>query len=307
MQQVQIKTETEITYTELIPRWLEYAETELNYRPETLVRYKYCLTYALRNLPTDRSLSPTLITINDVIALKSSLRARIYPKPLSINFINIVLSSIKSFLIYCEFARIPLKINHKEIKKMKVPRRQVVFLTQKEIKSLFGVIKEKGIRGLRQRALVEFLLGTGMRISEALAFNRDIDWEEGSALIIGKGDKQRKIFITERARYWLKEYLSARSDDNLALFVTYGSNPKRLQRYDLSKQFKLLANKAAITKHLTPHVLRHTAATIMMQNGCPITYIQELLGHSDIKTTAKYYLGTDDRSLREAHSKYLKF
>lgn len=190
---------------------------------------------------------------------------------------------------------------------MKVPKRQVIFLSPDEIKSLFNVINPKGIRGLRQRALIEFLLGTGMRISEALSFNRDIDWVDGSALVIGKGNKQRRIFIIERARYWIKEYLSLRNDNNPALFVTYGNNPKRLQRYDLSKQFKLLAAKSGITKKLTPHVLRHTAATLMMQNGCPIMYIQELLGHSDIKTTAKYYLGTDDRSLKEAHSKYLKF
>ncbi|HEX9503027.1 MAG TPA: tyrosine-type recombinase/integrase [Patescibacteria group bacterium] len=293
----------ELTFQELIPRWLDYGETELNYRPETLDKYKYALGYALRKLPTKQVVSPTLLTINDVLALKGALKAA----GISENFINIVLSAVKSFLCYCEFAKIPLQINQEEIRKMKVPKRQVVFLTQDEVKSLLGVIKEKGIRGLRQRALAEFLLGTAMRISEALSFNRDVDWEGGSALIIGKGDKQRRIFITERARYWLKEYLSARSDDNPALFVTYGSNPKRLQRYDLSKQFCLLANKAGITKHLTPHVMRHTAATIMMQNGCPITYIQELLGHSDIKTTAKYYLGTDDRSLREAHSKYLKF
>lgn len=288
-------------FTELMPRWLDYAETELNYRPETLDRYKYCFGYAIKYM--DCGLSPTLITINEVIALKGVLKSR----NISPSYVNIVLSAIISFLKYCEFARIPLKINHKEIKKMKVPKRQVIFLTPEEVKKLLSVIKGKGIRGIRQRALIEFLLGTAMRISEALAFNKDIDWTDGSALIIGKGNKQRKIFITERARYWLKEYLSARKDDNPALFVTYGNNPKRLQRYDLSKQFRLLASKAEITKHLTPHVLRHTAATIMMQNGCPITYIQELLGHSDIKTTAKYYLGTDDRSLREAHSKYLRF
>jgi integrase/recombinase XerD len=112
-----------------------------------------------------------------------------------------------------------------------------------------------------------------MRISEALSFNRDFDWEQGSAMVVGKGNKQRKIFITERTRYWLKEYLSVRADNNPALFVTYGNNPKRLHRYDLGKQFRLLANKAGITKKLTPHVLRHTAATLMMQNGCPLPYI----------------------------------
>jgi len=290
-----------VNFEALIPRWLDYAETEMNYRPETLSRYKYCFQYALNHM--DRGLSPTVLTINDVIALKGELKAR----GVSENYINIILSAIKSFLIYCEFIKLPLNINHKEIRKMKVPKRQVTFLTKEEVQRLIAAVKEKGIRGLRQRALIEFLLGTGMRISEALGFNRDIDWKEGSALIIGKGNKQRKVFITERARYYLKEYLSIRKDENPALFVTFGNKPTRLQRYDLGKQFKLLAGKAGISKPLTPHVFRHTAATLMMQNGCPITYIQELLGHSDIKTTAKYYLGTDDRSLREAHSKYLIF
>jgi integrase/recombinase XerD len=97
-----------------------------------------------------------------------------------------------------------------------------------------------------------------------------------------------------------------RKDTNPALFVTFGES-NRLKAHDLSKQFKHYAEKAGLKKKVTPHILRHTAATTMSHNGADIRNIQLILGHSDIKTTAKYYLGVDKEALRKSHSQFLKY
>ena len=164
----------------------------------------------------------------------------------------------------------------------------------------------KTMRGLRMRTLCQLLLSTGMRISEALSLNcKDIDFEKAEAIIIGKGDKQRTIYFTEECLKWIRLYLSKRRDDQPALFITSG-RPRRLKRYDLSKTFSYHAKLAGLTKRVHPHILRHTFATLMINNGCDIFHVKNLLGHSDIKTTAKYYLGVDKSATKAAHEKYLK-
>jgi integrase/recombinase XerD len=146
-----------------------------------------------------------------------------------------------------------------------------------------------------------------MRISEALSVDvEDIDWEHKEIIIIGKGNKQRTVFLSDRAISWLQMYLLRRNNDHPALFTTFGKL-ERLKPYDLSKQFKHYAQSAGLKKKVTPHILRHTAATIMSFNGADIRTIQQILGHSDIKTTAKYYLGVDKEALREAHTKFLRY
>jgi len=287
----------------LLAQYLEYAECELNYAKETLDTYEKALKRVKKYI---NQLDPRTFSMEDYFHMKSEMKKA----DLSANYVNVTISALRSFLIYCaDIKKINLLINYKEMKKVKVPKREVIFLTEEERDKFTQAIKPDGIRGLRMRALVEFLLGTAMRISEALAFDRDIEWQlKGEALIIGKGDKQRAIYITERALEWVKKYLATRKDNNPALFVTFGDNPKRLQRYDLSKSFHYYATLAGITdKKITPHIMRHTAATILLQKGCPLPYIQELLGHSSIAVTAKYYLGTDKRSLKEAINKYLNY
>ena len=159
--------------------------------------------------------------------------------------------------------------------------------------------------GLRLRTLTEVLLGTGMRISEALSLDRnDINWESREAMVVGKGDKQRTVFFSKRAEHWLKEYLKSRNDDNPALFVALGDN-RRWARFDIAEQFRGYARRAGLAKRVTPHLLRHSMATVMLSNGCDIRYIQEMLGHADIQTTARYYLGTDKKAVKAAHEKYL--
>jgi integrase/recombinase XerD len=155
---------------------------------------------------------------------------------------------------------------------------------------------------------VEVLLGTGARISEVLSLDRrDVDSRSREVKIIGEGRKQRMLFFTDRALEWLGRYLSRRRDDEEPLFAP-GRSPARRLGYDAVKNvFPRVARRARLQKRVTAHVLRHTVATTLLFNGCPIGHIKELLGHERLDTTCRYYLGLDVRAAGEAHRKFLRY
>src|SRR5207249_6696209 len=163
--------------------------------------------------------------------------------------------------------------------------------------------------GLRDRALAEVLCITGMRIAESLSLNRaQIDWETQMAQIIGKGNKPRKVYFTDSALAWIRQYLDGRHDDHPALFVTQGENPIRLNAQGSWKRFRRYAQRAGLGKRVYPHMLRHTMATTLLANGCPIGHIRTLLGHEHLTTTCKYYLGVmSDAEAKDAHTRYLSY
>ena len=290
------------TFQELVPKFLDYFRIEVGFSEETIDKYGESLGWMQKDLPNIAG--PSVLTLEDVTILKKQMLAR----GVGASRINSIVFALRKFLGYCNEVLKITTINLKEIKPMKIPKRQVIFLTPEEIRQFVDSINYKsGKRGMRMRTLVEVLLATGMRISEALALNReDIDFKNKEVKIIGKGNKERYVFLTDRANFWLQEYLTKRTDNNVALFITMGG-AKRLTRFDLSKSFKHYAKLSGLKKKITPHILRHTMATTIFRNGGDIRYIQELLGHSSIETTAQYYMGTDKRAVKEAHAKFLKF
>ena len=161
---------------------------------------------------------------------------------------------------------------------------------------------------LRLRALAEVLLGTGARISEILQLKRtDVRFDLKEARTIGKGNKQRTLIFSDRALLWLGRYLERRTDEAEWLFVTQGHAAKQL-KYDSAKRvFEYARRRSGITKKLSPHILRHTMATTLLFNGCPIGHIKELLGHERLDTTCRYYLGLDIRAAKKAHAEFLQY
>lgn len=285
----------------LIPHFSDYIRFELGLAKETAEKYHESLNWVCRYL--GHLVSPTQVTLEDITLIKKKM----IEKGVGACRINSIIFALRKFLVYCsEIKKLDI-INPKDIKPMKVPKRQVEFLTPEEIKQLLESLNTADKRGLRMRALIEVLLASGMRISEALSLNRtDINFHTQEATIIGKGNKQRNIYLTPRAIHWLNEYLLKRVDNNLALFIAFGTG-ERLTRFDLSKQFRHYAQRAGLKKKVTPHLMRHTMATTLLRNGCDIRYIQEMLGHADIQTTARYYLGTDKATIKAAHEKFLRF
>jgi integrase/recombinase XerD len=219
---------------------------------------------------------------------------------------------VATLKVFCKFCRQVLKLNcavdpDKEIPLPLRPRPFVIFLSNAEVERLRNVPDVHKFNGLRLRTLIEVLLTTGLRISEALSLDRG-PFELGltEVDIIGKGGKRRTVFFPPSTIQWVKRFLHFRNDDFPAVFVTTGI-PRRWDRNDLSKYFKELKWKAGIDKKLSPHILRHTYCTNLRDNGTDITLIKELAGHQDIQTTAKYYLGISKQSLRDAVSKNLRY
>jgi integrase/recombinase XerD len=280
---------------------MAHGRAERQYAKQSLWKHKECFQSWILPLLGERPAED--ISRLDILAF----RGKMADAKLSANRQYSILMTLKLFL---RFYREVLRLNCLDPNEIKLPQRpkpHVHYLTNEEVEQVRAVIPVTTFSGLRLRVLFEVLLTTGLRISEALALDRT-PFEEGKSEleIIGKGGKPRRVFFSGPTISWIKKVLYYRSDDYPAVFITTGI-PRRLDRSDISKFFKALRLRAGIGKPLTPHILRHTYCTNLLHNGADITYIKELAGHSDIQTTAKYYLGVDRDALRNVVDKYLNF
>lgn len=289
----------------VLPAFLQYARVELQFSAQSLVKYQDCARQIERILG-DRPVDS--YNKDDVLALKAALLSR----DLSVSRQVSILSTLKRILGYCQDNLIAV-LDPACIMIPRRPRREVAYLTVQEVERFVAAIplttlKDKPhIAGLRFRALVEVLLGTAMRIGEVLSLDRDqIDFGTREARIIGKGNKQRTVFFTARALYWLGRYLETRTDTTAAVFVIEDGTA-RLNRPDIWRPFARYRVRAGINKRVTPHLLRHTVATQLLFNGCSVGHIKEILGHERLETTCRYYLGLDHRAAKSAHEKYLVY
>lgn len=157
----------------------------------------------------------------------------------------------------------------------------------------------------RQRALIEFFYSTGCRLSEVYRLNiSDINIQNMSTTVFGKGSKERIVYLSFRCLYHLKKYLTSRDDENPALFVTERRPHERMGRRSIEREIKAIAAKTDIKKNVTPHTMRHTMATLMLNNGADLAGVQQILGHSSPDTTQRYATVTEETK-REQHRKYL--
>lgn len=195
----------------------------------------------------------------------------------------------------------------------KVVRKQVTFLHYDEVEEMLDQIDTSTESGLRDRAIIELLYSGGLRVSELVGLNRDsINLERREFMVRGKGSKDRPIFISEACADRVADYLDARTDSLPALFL---NNSRNTQAVDTSGDYRRMtarsverivekyARLAGITKHVSPHTLRHSFATDLLMNGADIRAVQSMLGHADISTT-QIYTHVTDAHLREIHEKY---
>jgi site-specific recombinase XerD len=166
--------------------------------------------------------------------------------------------------------------------------------------------------GLRDRAIVELLFSSGLRVSELVNLNRDhINTKRREFMVRGKGQKDRPIFISESAAGWVDRYLDARQDTLAPLFISYSKNVeantsgdfRRLTARSIQRMVNKYARLAGITKHVSPHTMRHSFATDLLMNGADLRSVQSMLGHSNISTTQIYTHVTDEH-LREVYEKF---
>lgn len=141
----------------------------------------------------------------------------------------------------------------------------------------------------RERALLEFLYSTGCRVGEVQKINiEDLNWENCSAIVNGKGSKQREIYFTTECKVWLKKYLASRDDLCKALFVTDTHPTRRMAIPTIRWALKRLADRGEIEANVYPHRFRHTYACQLLDNGAPLEFIQGMLGHEKASTTQIY-------------------
>jgi len=194
----------------------------------------------------------------------------------------------------------------------KVSRKQVTFLHYDEVQRLIEGIDLSSEAGLRDRAILELLFSSGLRVSELINLNRDhVNTKRREFMVRGKGQKDRPIFISESAASWVDRYLDARNDTLPPLFLSYSKNNvasssgdfRRLTARSVQRMVSNYARLAGITKHVSPHTMRHSFATDLLMNGADIRSVQSMLGHSNISTTQVYTHVTDEH-LREVYEKF---
>lgn len=222
--------------------------------------------------------------------------------------------ALRSFLRYCgKRDWHTVSVDKIELPKMTLP--EVNFLEPDEVNRLLSSINTKSTTGKRDLAILECLYSTGLRVSELVKLNRSrLNLDRGEITIIGKGGKERLVFLDEASKAALKDYFGSRQDEEEAVFVRHRANAKDQRVEDASKRLtartiqRIVAKRAAaagITKTVTPHTLRHSFATELLINGADLRSVQDLLGHSSVTTTQRYTHITN-RQLKEVHQNFHK-
>lgn len=323
-----------ISLKEYIIHFLEYLEIERGRAHTTIKGYDFYLHRFISWLDLHDVKKPHEITQEHVRQYRLWLNRLTdrFGESLKKNTQNYHLIAVRAFLKYLAKRDVTV-IAPEKIELAKMPQRQVDFLEgsdlerlldsplQKKVKSSDKETQENdtsekkeghSIIALRDKALLEVLFSTGLRVSEVASLKIDsINLDKEEFTVRGKGSKLRLVFLSEQSRYWLKKYLARRRDMNPSLFIShdraadkrvsedlYGLTPRSIQRI-----IEGYTRQAGITKRVTPHTMRHSYATDLLLNGADIRSVQSLLGHESI-TTTQVYTHITNQQLRQVHKKF---
>lgn len=239
----------------------------------------------------------SIITTNDVrVYLAMLSRSR----DLKQTTLATEISVLKSFFGWLFNEEYITKNPMTKIKSPKKEKRLRKSLNVEELERLRDACKT-----IRERAILEFLFSTGCRLSELTATNiKDIDWNTQSLHVIGKGNKERVVYFSPKAKIYLQKYLQTRTDNNPALFIASKKPYGRLGNRSIEREINKIAIRAGFDKAVFPHLLRHTMATLALQSGATLTTIQRLLGHEDPGTT-EIYAEISDENVKDEYRKHL--
>jgi len=295
---------------ELKLQFLEYLEIEKNRSPKTIENYNHYLT---RFIDFAKVENPKDITEEIIrkyrLWLNRTTDERGKPlKKVTQNYHIIALRGFLKYLAKRDIKTIPAE----KVELGKQEEREVTFLEPSELKRLLQAPEGTSLSSLRDRAILETLFSTGLRVSELCSLNRDeVDINRGEFAVRGKGSKLRLVFLSEPAKAALASYLDKRNDTHEALFIRIPRN-ERFEKYEdlrltprsVQRIIKKYAVAAGVVgKKVTPHSLRHSFATDLLRSGADIRSVQALLGHSSV-TTTQIYTHVTDKQLREIHQKF---
>ena len=211
---------------------------------------------------------------------------------------NAQIAILKSFFAWLHSEEYIPRNPMTKIKPTKEPKRLRHALEEEEIELLRQACKSD-----REKALIEFLVSTGCRLSEVVGIDiNHINWYERSLHVIGKGNKERKVYFSVKAKILLKRYLNSRNDSQEALFVASKGTHNRLGGRSIEKEIKNIADRAGFNKSVYPHLFRHSFATHNLNSGMSLPVLQNLMGHSDSATTM-VYAELNDENIRHEYRK----
>jgi len=230
---------------------------------------------------------------------------------LSTKTVNYYLIALRSLFRYLLSREVDVLAPDKLIL-AKTAQRQIDFFDSTELSGLIEAIPTNDLSGIRDKALVAMLFSTGLRLSEIVSLKRNmVNINSGEFSVKGKGGKVRPAFLTESAKQLLSDYISKRKDTNTYLFIRHFKDPEKdttlakpLNSRSIQRLLKHYATLAGIVKPISPHKLRHSFATTLLQRGADIRSVQAMLGHSSI-TTTQVYTHVTDKNLKDVHKKFL--
>lgn len=307
-----------MTVKDCISRFIDYCEIDKNLSPATIKMYSYYLNFFHNWLLKELNKKEIQITeINeDTIRYFRLYLSRSYKNEfkgdLKRQTQNYFLVALRSFFRYLVKNKLSF-FSPEMIELGKRDDRTVKFLKEEELVRLFEAVNGEDEPSLRDKAIMEVLFSTGLRVSELAALNKEsVNLKTGEFGVIGKGGKARVVFLSTRAINALNNYISKRNDPFTPLFLRYsGPTPNidltdenlRLSVRSIQRMINKYRKRANILFKIGPHVLRHSYATDLLSHGADIRSVQEMLGHKNIATTQIYTHVTNVR-LKEIHEKF---
>jgi site-specific recombinase XerD len=281
---------------ELKNQFLEYLEIERGRSAKTVENYDRYLerffTFAKVKKPaelTEEQIRKFRLHLNRQPGTKTNGHI----EPMKRRTQNYYLIALRSFLKFLRMRGVE-SFNPERIELVKVPERSLDLISLTELKRLMNAPNQKTLEGKRDKAILELLFSTGLRISELTGLSiGDVDIARDKFSVRGKGNKVRVVFLSDPARKSVHEYLKNRKDMDDAMFVRYGrkmndGGDSRLSPRAVQRLLKKYATTAGITRKVTPHVIRHSFATNLLSNGADLRSVQALLGHVSVTTTQIY-------------------
>ena len=297
--------------SELVNDFTEHLEVEGGRSLKTIENYRL---YLERFIEFSGDITVDKITSEQIRRFRLWLNRHINDNNQSLSLItqSYHLIALRGFLTYLSRRDIR-SLSADKIILPKTARKQVTFLHYDEVSSLLSQIDLDTEVGLRDRAIIELLFSSGLRVSELVNLNRDhINLNRKEFMVRGKGQKDRPVFVSKGAAERVGDYLASRHDSLVPLFISYSrftgqtdtsGDYRRLQSRSIQRMVSHYAKMAGITKHVSPHTLRHSFATDLLMNGADLRSVQAMLGHSNISTT-QVYTHVTDQHLKDVFEKF---
>jgi len=299
----------------LITEFFEYLEIERGCSPLTIREYRHYLkrfhNWLSENSPVTKPEDINLEIVRRYRLYLAHLRNRngVQLKHVTQSYHIIAL---RAFLRYLLVQRDIPTLSPDKIELPKQSSRSIAFLNPEQVERLLNSPQVSNIIGLRDKAILETLFSTGLRVSELVKLNRDqLDLERKEFGVKGKGNKLRVVFLSDTAAQWIERYLRSRQDHFKPLFIRYSGavdvhksgEKMRLTARSIQKIVAKYTKKSGLPIEATPHTLRHSFATDLLISGADIRSVQEMLGHESIRTT-QVYTHVTNRHLKEVHKAF---